>query len=355
MLKVLPCHQLGWGLAATLLAATSPASAQTASQLSPSPLFPTALPAEVNFLETVSPSASRSGEERLAEAESLHRETSIAVSAANFEFSEPLPGEGRWLAQSDVSSEEDKKAIEELRQELQVEPLLEKAELTYPPSLNPGIPSAFGAQWGDFFAGVSGSTSGNLTNNVDASIVLGLGLGDRYKALGLEWNYNLLSIDGFADNGSFDLKAHRVVYASREAEVAVAVGWANFANYGGDAGGTPSGVYGEVTGSFLAMPDNPDNQLPILVSFGVGGGPLRDSESGTSTSPFGGIGVGVHPQVGISAGWSGRGLNLQVSGVPVPTIPLTLNALVADVTDRTANGTVFVFTVGYGLNIFQPF
>jgi hypothetical protein len=49
-------------------------------------------------------------------------------------------------------------------------------------------------------------------------------------------------------------------------------------------------------------------------------------------------------------GWSGVGLNVGASFVPISTIPLTINAVGADLTDTSQGGTVFILSVGYGFN-----
>jgi hypothetical protein len=88
--------------------------------------------------------------------------------------------------------------------------------------------------------------------------------------------------------------------------------------------------------------------MPISVSAGVGGGSFRQGNA--STGVFGGVGVQVHPQIGVGLGWSGVGLNLGASLVPVPTIPLTITLQGVDLTDNSTGGTIFAFSIGYGFN-----
>ena len=239
--------------------------------------------------------------------------------------------------------------VEKLRQDLLIEPLVKSApaKRTYLPGLSFGAPSAFGAGWGDAFVGASGATAGKARNKIDGSISAGFGLGDAQKLVGLEFAYNMGSIRNFGENGTFDLKAHRIAYAKGTNLVAVAAGWKTFAQYGNEAI-RPSSAYGVVTTYSLLQPNNPVNKMPISLSVGAGGGDFRQGTD--STGVFAGVGVQVHPQVGVGLGWSGIGLNAGVSFVPVPTIPLTINAQGADLTDNTQGGTVFVLSVGYGFN-----
>ena len=243
-------------------------------------------------------------------------------------------------------------------QELLIEPLIKfkisPPKETYTPGLSFAGPSAFGANLGDVFIGASGATAGNRgnsLNDIDGSTSIGFGLGNSQKLVGLEFSFNNGSIKNFGSNGTFDLKAHRIVYAKGNNQVAVAAGWKAFAQYKTEASSEairPSSVYGVVTTYSLLKPNDPVNKMPISFSLGAGGGDFR--EGNASTGVFAGVGVQVHPQVGVGLGWSGVGLNIGASYVPVPTLPLTITAQAADITDNSQGGTVFALSVGYGFN-----
>ena len=243
-------------------------------------------------------------------------------------------------------------SLEQMKQELKIDPMLIAAQRTYPPSLTFGIPSAFGANWGDFFIGASGATAGNRQpSEVDGSISTGFGIGDSDKLIGMTFTYNLGSIRDFGSNGTFDLQGHRNVYRDGITTVAIAAGWSAFGQYGNEQI-TPSTVWGTVTSYSLLQPDDPVNKLPLLLSLGVGGGYYRQDPA--STGVFGGVGLQVAPQLGVGLQWSGVGLNLGLSFVPVPTIPLTIVATGADLTNNSPGGTVFVLSVNYGFNFLPP-
>jgi hypothetical protein len=241
--------------------------------------------------------------------------------------------------------------VNQLRKDLLVEPLFQitpPPKRTYQPGLSFGAPSAFGAGWGDLFLAASGATAGkSRAGNPDASMSAGFGIGNARKLIALEFTFNNGSINNFGYNGTFDFKAHRVVYAQGNTQVAVAGGWNAFAQYGNE-GIRPSSAYGVLTTYSLLQPNNPVNPMAISFSLGAGGGDFRQGTE--STDIFTGVGLQVHPQVGIGVGWSGVGLNAGVSLVPVPTIPLTITAQGADLTDNSFGGTIFVLTVGYGFN-----
>ncbi|WP_353930857.1 hypothetical protein WJM97_21740 [Okeanomitos corallinicola TIOX110] len=252
---------------------------------------------------------------------------------------------------SSNNSSDNLKDVEELRQNLLIEPLVKttpQPKRTYQPGLSFGTPSAFGAAWGDLFIGASAATAGKARDgNPDGSMSAGFGIGNSYELVGIELAFNNGSIKNFGYNGTFDLKAHRVVYVKPNHQIAVAGGWNTFAQYGNE-GIRPSGAYGVITSYSFLQPENPVNPMAMSFSLGAGGGDFRQGDA--STGIFGGVGVQVHPQIGMGVGWSGVGLNAGVSVVPIPTIPFTITAQGADLTDNSPGGTVFVLTVGYGFN-----
>ncbi len=241
----------------------------------------------------------------------------------------------------------DEQTLEELRQELIIEPKVIVSNQTYSPSLSAGIPSAFGANWGDTFITFSGATAGKERDKVDGSMTLGFGLGDSYKLAGLTLAYNIGSINNFGSNGTFDLQGSRVIYADQTNQVAAAIGWSSFAQYGTEDN-IPSTVWGEVTSVTLLNPEDSVNKLPLLLSVGLGGGYFSGYEG--ETNAFGGIGLQVAPQLGLGLAWSGVGLNLSLSFVPVPTIPLTLTATGGDLTNTSEGGSRFILSLTYGYN-----
>ncbi|MEE3715285.1 hypothetical protein V2H45_00840 [Tumidithrix elongata RA019] len=283
------------------------------------------------------------------------------VNPANENYVDPnsrkLGDAQQFLAQTKSPTLEE---ANRLRQELTIPPLDPDVQLGTPvyfPSSSPGgIPSGFGANLGDVYLGLFGSTAGKARDYVDASFAIGTGVGDSRKAVGLEATYNLTSFRNFASNGTFDLKLHRMVFESDRLQVAAAIGWTNFANYGSNAGGTPSSVYGVVTSAFLLRPEDPKYNFPVTVSVGVGGGVYRpESLQNTSggVGVFGSVGVQVHPQVALSTGWTGQGLNVGLSFVPSPSIPLNINAIYSDIGNSSTAGSQFILGLTYGFN-FSP-
>ncbi len=241
-----------------------------------------------------------------------------------------------------------------IRQQLLIRPIPTQAQNVfkqiYTPSLNAGTPVAFGLQTGDAFVSVVGATAGRLRDTVDGSISVGTGLGDASQYLAVEGVFNINSIRNFGSNGSFDLKVHRLIYQDSATQAAVAVGWTNFANYGSNAGGTPSSVYGAATVSQLTDPENADNPKPLVATLGVGGGTYRKSTSNDGVGIFANVGYQFDPQWGVSTAWSGQGLNFGVGFLPDVTFPLNLTLTYSDVTNNSNAGTQIIFGVSYGFN-----
>ena len=231
---------------------------------------------------------------------------------------------------------------------IKIEPLSRRP--SYFPGLNAGTPSGFGLETGDGFIGVFGATAGRARDSVDGSISLGTGLGDANKYFAVEGVFNINSIRRFAENGSFDLKVHKIVYGDAANKVGVAVGWTNFANYGSNAGGTPSSVYGVATLSHLTDPDSADNPKTLVVSAGIGGGTYRKSDSNGGVGVFGNIGYLIDPQLAVSTAWSGQGLNFAVGFLPDRTLPLNINLTYSDVTNNSSAGTQVILGLTYGFN-----
>jgi len=249
------------------------------------------------------------------------------------------------------SSPESSNKLEELRRSLRIRPKVKieayQSYQSYSPSLSAGIPSAFGANWGDAFVSASGATPGKeRKGQVDGSLSMGLGVGNSRDLASVTLAYNLGSINNFGQNGTFDLQGSRVVYADNTHQVAIAAGWSAFAQYGNE-GIIPSTVWGGITSVSLLQPEDEVNKLPLLLSVGVGGGYFSEYQG---TNAYGGLGLQVAPQLGLGLAWSGVGLNVGVSFVPIPSIPLTLNAIGGDLGDTSAGGRRLVLSISYGYN-----
>ncbi len=235
----------------------------------------------------------------------------------------------------------------------------------YYPSLNALAPSGFGANRGDVFIGGAlinrevglGILGPNAVVDSDrgkagGSAAIGFGIGNAQTFVGLETTYNLISLtpSRFAENGSFDFKLHRKLGQLSS----IAIGLENAINYGPEAGGTPSSLYGAISTVIPLKPNNPDNPMILGLSVGAGGGRFRTMEDQLeekeSVGVFGSVGLQIAPKTALITEWSGSSVNVGVSHVPFRNTPLFISATAIDVANNTGYGTRYAISGAYGFN-----
>lgn len=257
----------------------------------------------------------------------------------------PEAGESRALAAGPGLSPEDLEAL-----------LLEPYS---PPNLGGGLPTAYVANWGDFYLLASAGFGGDRDvsdGDFDAAFSTGVGFGDDQQLVAVELRWNIASFKNFNSNGSFDVAVGRTLVNQPRLQVMVAGGILDAYAYRSSASSEsipdPTG-FGVVTMALpLREPNFRFNQV-LQISAGVGGRDFAALDSnlrGNDYSAFGAIGVELAPNVGISAGVSGRGSNVNLSYTPFRDVPIAVNLLAADVFDQSPFGTVGVLTVSWGDN-----
>lgn len=224
------------------------------------------------------------------------------------------------------------------------------------PSLNPGVPSAFIANWGDVYITGVAATAGNQRPDADGSWVGGFGLGDATKAVALEVNGGCGSFKQFCSNGGLGFRIGRVLIKKPTGWLALAGGWQNAVQWGNE--GNQDNIYS--AGLSYAFPLRPINSgfgQTLQINAGIGNSSFAPYSATNSEDQIGGfasIGVELSPGVGVSAGWSGRGANAQLSYSPFRNTPLTLSLLGADLFNQNPAGAVAVFSVSWGTNYLTP-
>ncbi|KAB8321104.1 hypothetical protein SD81_006300 [Tolypothrix campylonemoides VB511288] len=241
--------------------------------------------------------------------------------------------------------------INKLRQQLLIDPIIIKGRPVgrSAPASSAGTPTAYGASWGQAYVGVGGYLPFD-GDDIDGSLSVGFGLGDAVRSIGAEVNVNVTSLGGqnfdFAGSGGIGVKLHKYF----DDGTAVAVGWSNPVKWG-EVNNAKDTFYGVVTKSFYLQPNN---QLPLTVSLGVGSGSFRSKgaiEAGeNSVNFFGSVGLRVAPEVSVVSSWTGNSLNVGGSFTPLRTTPLVINAIFTDVTNNLDRGTGLSLSAGY---IFQ--
>ena len=220
------------------------------------------------------------------------------------------------------------------------------------PGSSVGSPSAFGADWGDVFAGFSFQERTRFTDKADGAVVAGFGIGDAQKLVGLEVAVTVFDlIDDTFQDGGISFKLHHDFGDG----FAVAAGVENAIIWGGLD--TNSSAYGVVSKVFR-FKDATQPFSSLTVNLGLGGGRFRSEDDvfdgDDSINVFGSAGIRVIEPISVIADWTGQDLNLGISLVPFRNIPLTITPAIADVTSNAGDGARFVLSIGYGLSLTPP-
>ena len=275
--------------------------------------------------------------------------------SVNHSAADAMPSAQALGLSTDLAQATNEMPAEEIRQQLLIEPgdpnavpeidVLDRRPQPIPSSTFI-TPNAYGADWGDIYLGVAGTTEDGTDDGLDGAASVGFGLGDAVKNVGVEVNVGIISLDGFADDGTAGFKLHKVF--PRANNLGVAVGWTNPIKWGkADRKDT---FYGVVTQQFNLRP-NKANSMPLTASLGVGTGLFRSKgaieDRNNAPNVFGSVGLRVIPQVSVVSSWTGRSLGLAASTAPFSSVPIVLTAGVSDLTDNTEEGTQFVGSLGY--------
>ena len=218
------------------------------------------------------------------------------------------------------------------------------------PSSTISTPTAFGARWGQVYAGASYQNRIRYDDWRDGILTMGGGLGNPDRYVGLEVTANVLdTYDDFAEDRSLSLKLHRrLPFAS-----AVAVGWENIWHTSGTDGGSSRYVIGSKIIRFRERPTTTFGAMVVSVGLGeerfLPEDQFARGEEGVNL--FGSVGLRLLRPVNAVANWTGQDLNLGLSIAPVRTWPLVITPAMVDVTGRAGDGARFTMSVGLGYNL----
>ncbi len=240
-----------------------------------------------------------------------------------------------------------------------------------------GTPSAFGAEWGNFFvgAGYQGATRPNIYSNANLpnspgatpadkaqlpetyAYSVGLGLGDARNFLGLETvatTYNRSNGSSF-ENGGVSFKLHKLLGDN----FAIAGGYENAITFGSNPVTQDGGINGGRTGYGVAsLILNPDANAGFFsnttLSVGAGAGRFRtvgDIRAKKDTvNVFGSLGTRLSPNFSLVADYNGQDFGV---GLPI-SIPfgngsaLQVTPAIVDLGNAETGGSRFVVSGGLG-------
>jgi hypothetical protein len=251
-------------------------------------------------------------------------------------------------------------SAEELKDLLEVSEIPEPPARSAYPSNSLGIPTGFGAKWGQAWIGGAYGSSRLFSPSSDASIGFGLGLGDPKEYVGLEiftGFFNLVGDDNSdggssGSGGAIGFKLHRLL--DERGYFSAGIGIANPIRWGTDNvySGSYDTYFGVVTGRF-DLQEGQDNPLPLFVSAGLGSGAFRSKgalDAGEqNVNVFGSASLRIIDEVSLVSTWTGSQLNLGTSLAPFRNFPLVINLGAGDVTGTYSQGTRFIMSIGYGI------
>jgi hypothetical protein len=218
------------------------------------------------------------------------------------------------------------------------------------PGMTIGVPSGFGAAYGDAFAAIAFQYQHREYHDVrDGGVAAGFGLGDPQRLLGIEVVATSFGTFRSCCRGALSLKAHRLL----PGDVSAAVGVENAVIWGYSDSGLS--LYAAATKILFPGQDPGSLFGTVALTGGVGNGRFRRNEDlaaeRQTVNPFGSVGVRLAPKASAIATWTGQDLAAGVSIVPFPRVPLFITPAVADLTTRGR----FMLGVGYGFSYGQYF
>jgi len=220
-------------------------------------------------------------------------------------------------------------------------------------------PTAYVEQWGEgFIAGYGGLPNEVRDFNFESNLNLGLGLGDPDRLLAITAGWDIGSTKNFNANGSFNIRAGRVLMETPRLQVSAGGGVIALAPYGNESGEDPTNGYGVITFATPLRPGRPDFAQLLQFSFGIGGNDYAPAPDGFPEEEMGyffALGMQVSPRIGLSIGRSGRGANAVMSVLPNIDLPFYVEMLGIDLFSETPGGTKGVFGIRFGgRNLYRP-
>jgi len=229
----------------------------------------------------------------------------------------------------------------------------QQAPLPYkPPNLNPtGIPSAFIAEWGNYYVATSmyGYDNGETGTSIDGWLGAGVGLGNARRFVAMEIDFNLESLSDTDNGGSLDVRFARQLLSTNSFALQIGAGWLGIASYG-DWPKPGGSVYGVLTAAMPLRPNDPTFRQTLQVNLGGGDGRFErvDAVELLSSGVFASVGVELIPNLGLSVGWAGKGLNSSLSYVPLRGLPLYLGLSGSNLTNIDQTGRAVALTLSWG-------
>lgn len=216
-------------------------------------------------------------------------------------------------------------------------------------------PVAWGASNNVIFMGVGGTSPAPYSDDTDGAAVLGFGIGDPKKNLGIQ--VSLISLD-ISEWEEYSMSAH--IFKDLGNANAIGIGVENvMITEGGDSDESFYIVYSQGMQSDPFVNDDTGNSR-LHFSIGAGTGrfgdksplDIADGKGEHGTYVFGNVAYEVADAFNLIADWNGLNLNAGVSKTFwLGSFPLAATIGAADLTDNSGDGVRLVFAVGTGFKL----
>lgn len=220
------------------------------------------------------------------------------------------------------------------------------------PAITISNPTGYGADNFEVFGAIGFQSDVRYSDEADAGLSVGIGLGDATEIAGLQLSYTMASfgqINRDFGSGGFNAKLHHRF----DNGLGIAVGWEGFATLGDDVDFEDT-VYGSL--SYIVR-TNPDFNAPfsrIALTAGVGNGRFRSEDAvnndENTVGVFGSVAARILPPLSAIVEWTGQDLAAGLSIAPIPNFPLVITPAVRDITGA-GDGARFVLGMGVSFQL----
>lgn len=221
------------------------------------------------------------------------------------------------------------------------------------PSVTPTqMPTAFTAEWGNYFVSTSSYAYEQWQREdlfVDGCLNIGAGIGNPRTAVAVEVDYNLESFRGIPEGGSVDLRVGRSLVDRPHFKAAIGGGLLRAFTYG-QLSKEAKSAYGVLTVAWPLRPGDANFRQTLQLNLGAGSGRFQRIDQGwlPSQGVVASLGVELAPNIGVSAGWVGRGVNATLSVVPARGVPLFVSLSGVNLDNSGDAGRAAVLSLTWG-------
>ncbi len=220
------------------------------------------------------------------------------------------------------------------------------------PALGVAVPTGFGSNWGFFYGGLAMADRTQYGRVVDGAAILGFGVGESQKYVGLESTITSSDLDPFARTLTFSFKLHKMIGTSMSA--AVGVDELFYRGVGTDGERSFYGAFSK----FVQFSENPWKPFSmVLFNVGAGQGNFAARDMGgrklESIAPFASVGARMLPFFSLIAAYSSRDVDIGFGLAPFRSFRLNITPYVSKVFQNNGWPRLFGLSVVYSDSIFS--